>query len=642
MLRLLIVAVPLVVAWAAAFDEQEANAIQFEVQSPFQYPQPSQDKHFSCPNTASCPYLSTTVGGTGLYRNPDGKSTIEPCAIFRGAECTCVEIVTRAQGTAASTDSNDCGPCVSMPWPPPQPAAAAVHVPSPPSSRSASDIAELTSAINPDLVTLTGTSMNVTSERRGEAQVDPAAEIAKPSMAATAPLPGILAMLGLLCAALYGAVQGFSALGVSAVASIPGPPPPEGQRAVGAASASCRPSARCGSAGRFGAAPRLAGVLFIVLMVGFASAQTPPSPTPSPPSPPSRPPVQPPRPALPGWGLEAQNVNGRRPRRYPTLTDYALDLQPGGHPTAFAPPNCSAPGRVGCVAMPRPTRAKPAPGARAALLPPACSLSSETGCLRLPKPMARTGSEPLGSTQAVLQFLERILPNSSLCMSIAAADVDGDGDLDVLLGNYGSPSRVLLNAGDGTFPTSIVLPGGSADTLSIAAADVDGDGDLDVLLGNSGSDSRVLLNAGDGTFSTSIELPGGSADTQSIAAADVDGDGDLDVLLGNCLGLGQLLGNYYSPSRVMLNSGNGTFPTSTDLPGESACTQSIVAVDVDGDGDLDVLLGNDRSPSQVLLNGGDGTFPTSITLPGNENAETRSIAAADVDGDGDLDVLLGN
>jgi hypothetical protein len=39
MLRLLIVAVPLVVAWAAAFDEQEANAIQFEVQSPFQYPQ---------------------------------------------------------------------------------------------------------------------------------------------------------------------------------------------------------------------------------------------------------------------------------------------------------------------------------------------------------------------------------------------------------------------------------------------------------------------------------------------------------------------------------------------------------------------------------------------------------------------------
>ena len=92
--------------------------------------------------------------------------------------------------------------------------------------------------------------------------------------------------------------------------------------------------------------------------------------------------------------------------------------------------------------------------------------------------MARTGSEPLGSSKAVLQFLERILPccsASTYTQSIAAADVDGDGDLDVLLGNLNGPSRVLLNAGDGTFPTSITLPGGSADTRSIAVADVDGD-----------------------------------------------------------------------------------------------------------------------------------------------------------------------
>ena len=78
-----------------------------------------------------------------------------------------------------------------------------------------------------------------------------------------------------------------------------------------------------------------------------------------------------------------------------------------------------------------------------------------------------------------------------------------------------------------------MLPGGSAFTRSIAVADVDGDGDLDVLLGNYNSSSRVLLNVGDGTVPTSIELPGGSANTNSIAAADVDGDGDLDVLLGN-------------------------------------------------------------------------------------------------------------
>ena len=221
---------------------------------------------------------------------------------------------------------------------------------------------------------------------------------------------------------------------------------------------------------------------------------------------PPLPPAQPPRPAQPGWHVERQ---GRR--RYPPPRDYAQELQPGGQPTAFAPPNCLAPERVGCVAMPKPALAKPAAGVRAALLPATCSLSSEPGCLRLPQPLARTGNDLLDGDRLVLQFRDSgaaLLPSGrASTSSIAAADLDGDGDLDVLLGNYGSSSQVLLNAGDGTFPTSIELPGGSAGTNSILAADVDGDGDLDVLLGNRDSPSRVLLNAGDGTFQTSIELP---------------------------------------------------------------------------------------------------------------------------------------
>eukprot|EP00900_Chrysochromulina_parva_P027081 jgi/Chrpa1/9006/Chrysochromulina_OHIO_Genome00016930-RA len=126
-------------------------------------------------------------------------------------------------------------------------------------------------------------------------------------------------------------------------------------------------------------------------------------------------------------------------------------------------------------------------------------------------PLARTGDEPLGSSEAVIRFRESYAVVQGMrfgdrgTKSIVAADVDGDGDLDLLLGNYDSPSRVLFNAGDGTFPTFIELPGGGTSTRSIAAADVDGDGDLDVLLGNYGSPSRVLINAGDGTFPTSME-----------------------------------------------------------------------------------------------------------------------------------------
>ena len=125
--------------------------------------------------------------------------------------------------------------------------------------------------------------------------------------------------------------------------------------------------------------------------------------------------------------------------------------------------------------------------------------------------------------------------------------MDGDGDLDVLLGNDGS-SRVLLYVGSGTFPTSIELPGGSAYTSS-ADVDVDGDSDLDV------------LHRGRRSIASSI--------VYSIAAADVDGDGDLDVLLGAA----------GSPSRVqLLNAGE-----STELPGGGASTNSIAATDVDCD-----------------------------------------------------------
>ena len=116
---------------------------------------------------------------------------------------------------------------------------------------------------------------------------------------------------------------------------------------------------------------------------------------------------------------------------------------------------------------------------------------------------------------------------------------------------------MLLYVGSGTLPTSIELAGSSAYTSS-ADVDVDGDGDLDV------------LHRGRRSIASSI--------VYSIAAADVDGDGDLDVLLG-------VAG---SPSRVqLLNAGDGTFPTSTELPGGGASTNSIAAADVDCDGDLD-------------------------------------------------------
>ena len=75
-------------------------------------------------------------------------------------------------------------------------------------------------------------------------------------------------------------------------------------------------------------------------------------------------------------------------------------------------------------------------------------------------------------------------------------------------GGDGSPSRVLINAGDGTFPMSITLPGGSAITGWIAAVDLDGDGDLDVLADGIAPYSKHVLDHGrEAVWCVSVYVP---------------------------------------------------------------------------------------------------------------------------------------
>ncbi|MCP4540916.1 MAG: hypothetical protein GY832_27590, partial [Chloroflexi bacterium] len=82
--------------------------------------------------------------------------------------------------------------------------------------------------------------------------------------------------------------------------------------------------------------------------------------------------------------------------------------------------------------------------------------------------------------------------------SVAWGDVDGDGDLDLAVGNIGQQNVVYLNDGDGTFDTTSYNFGpGSDGTRSVALGDVDGDGDLDLAVGNAGQQNVVYLNDGD-------------------------------------------------------------------------------------------------------------------------------------------------
>ena len=205
----------------------------------------------------------------------------------------------------------------------------------------------------------------------------------------------------------------------------------------------------------------------------------------------------------------------------------------------------------------------------------------------------------------------------------AVADFNNDGRLDVAMADHGwdqppfpgDQSRLFQQTVDGKLAdvTATAMPALSSFTHNICAGDLDGDGDVDLLVTNLGPASNagahIYTNGGTGTFSnTSGALTPGTF--TSCAIADLDNDGDLDVYLGNTQGT-------TAASDVVLLQANGAFSPSGTLPPRyqdaSWATVDANAVDLDRDGWLDlVLVVYDANISklglQVLINRGHGMF----------------------------------
>ncbi|MGI4832290.1 MAG: FG-GAP-like repeat-containing protein [Janthinobacterium lividum] len=221
------------------------------------------------------------------------------------------------------------------------------------------------------------------------------------------------------------------------------------------------------------------------------------------------------------------------------------------------------------------------------------------------------------------------------------ADIDNDGDLDLLLlpptVNYTVASAILvrLNDGRGNFSAGPTVSVGGPPTDTVLA-DLDGDGDLDLLAscyaGTAATRLSVRLNDGRGNFGAGSETLGLLAGGHLLATADLDGDGDLDAVLSTNTA-GQTVAS------VRLNQGNGTFAGGSELA-IAGGTGAFTLGDIDGDGDADYLTtGFSTGNIYTCLNQGNGSFgaPTSYSV-GNNPA---SLALADLDGDGDLDLLAG-
>ena len=226
-------------------------------------------------------------------------------------------------------------------------------------------------------------------------------------------------------------------------------------------------------------------------------------------------------------------------------------------------------------------------------------------------------------------------------MDVAHADLDNDGDQDIIIATEFGPNRVFLMQADGTFKNSPIpglkeYSGGmkGEDSEDIALGDFDKDGFVDLFFVSEDTPLHELYfnKQGKGFEVAAYQIPK-KGEANAVLVYDFNQDGYDDILLG-----------IRGQNELYINQKNGEFKEATAQYWikNTDATQDLVAADLDGDGDMDIIEGIEDGGNNLLINEGGKFVERNDWLPAIENIETRKVMADDIDGDGDIDLLYCN